>query len=416
MTVNKISFFSSIFPLALFGMLIFSTIASAQTYFSTPVSEQVPFATTAKNDKSRTVIGIVIDKTDKNAVLARDQAIVEAQRVAFQKLAERSMTQEELRYYEIPDDEMIAILVQDFEIKNEQISTNRYVASFTVRFNQEIANYIKIPAGASAMIASDTPSVLSFSARTDESRVVLILPYFEDISGKRLLWEDPNPWREAWQANGNSAPSKKLVITVPLGDIADISAGNTEAVWYGDYSVIEKMRVNYKATEVALALANKSGINMRSDLYIYKDDRLDRKNSVAPYTGRQNNRNSFKRTVAQMIYAIHASEPFPAPISPSNTVEIQPEKNTFEAVVNFESFMQWLDVQKRISSIFPTPAVEISGLSKTSAKISIGFYGSLEALKTALEGNGLALNEPIIAVFAGDTKNPHPIYELKLIN
>ncbi|MCK5715123.1 MAG: hypothetical protein KAH64_04105, partial [Nitrosomonadaceae bacterium] len=135
-----------------------------------------------------------------------------------------------------------------------------------------------------------------------------------------------------------------------------------------------------------------------------------------PYTGRQNNRNSFKRTVAQMIYAIHASEPFPAPISPSNTVEIQPEKNTFEAVVNFESFMQWLDVQKRISSIFPTPAVEISGLSKTSAKISIGFYGSLEALKTALEGNGLALNEPIIAVFAGDTKNPHPIYELKLIN
>ena len=416
MTINKISFLSSIFFLALFGMLIFSTIASAQTYFSTPVSEQVPFAAAAKNDKSRTVIGIVIDKTDKNAVLARDQAIVEAQRVAFQKLAERSMTQEELRYYEIPDDEMIAILVQDFEIKNEQISTNRYVASFTVRFNPEIANYIKIPAGASAMIASDTPSVLSFSARTDESRVVLILPYFEDISGKRLLWEDPNPWREAWQANGNSAPSKKLVITVPLGDIADISAGNTEAVWYGDYSVIEKMRVNYKATEVALALANKSGINMRSDLYIYKDGRLDRKNSVAPYTGRQNNRNSFKRTVAQMIYAIHASEPFPAPISPSNTVEIQPEKNTFEAVVNFESFMQWLDVQKRISSIFPTPAVEISGLSKTSAKISIGFYGSLEALKTALEGNGLALNEPIIAVFAGDTKNPHPIYELKLIN
>jgi len=416
MFVSRISFFSFVFSLALSGVLVFSAVASAQTYFSTLVSEQVSHAVSAEVDESRTVIGIVIDKTDKNAVLARDQAIVEAQRVAFQKLAERSMSSEEFRYYEIPDDEMIAMLVQDFEIKNEQISANRYVASFTVRFNPEIANYIKIPAGASAVVASDTPLLFPVVAGAEESRIVLILPYFEDISGKKLLWEDPNPWREAWQVIGNSSSSKRLVIMVPLGDIADISLGNTDAVWLGDYSVVEKMRVNYGATEVALVLANKSGVNMRSDLYIYKNGKFERKNFVAPYTSGRNDRVSFRRIVAQMIHAIRASESFPAPVFPSNTVKVQPEKITLEAVVNFVSFAQWLDVQNRLSSILPTPAVEISGISKTSARIAIGFDGSLGVLRRALEGKGFALNEPVIAVFAGDVPASPFLYELKLMN
>ncbi|MCK4946305.1 MAG: DUF2066 domain-containing protein [Alphaproteobacteria bacterium] len=416
MSVSRISFLIYVLSLTLSGVLVFSAVASAQTYFSAPFSAQASSAVSAESDESRTVIGIVIDKTDKNAVLARDQAIVEAQRVAFQKLAERSMTSEEFRYYESPDDEMIAMLVQDFEIKNEQISANRYVASFTVRFNPEIANYIKIPAGALAVVASDTPLLLPVVIGAEESRIVLILPYFEDISGKKLLWEDPNPWREAWQAIGNSSSSKMLVITVPLGDIADISSGNTDAVWSGDYSVVEKMRVNYGATEVALALANKSGVNIRSDLYIYKNGKFDRKNSVAPYTSGQNDWVSFRRTVEQMIHAIRASEPFPAPVSPSNTVKIQPEKITFEAVVNFVSFAQWLDVQNRLSSILPTPVVEISGISKTSARIAIGFDGNLGVLRRALEVKGFVLNEPVIAVFAGDAPKPPLLYELKLMN
>ncbi|MFH1157783.1 MAG: DUF2066 domain-containing protein [Pseudomonadota bacterium] len=413
MAVSRASFFRAVLLLALSGMPAFSAAASAQAYFPSPVPAQAPPTVPAVTDGPLTVTDIVIDKTDRNAVLAREQAIAEAQRTAFRKLAERVMTPEEIENYAFPDDKVIALLVQNFEIRNEQISASRYVASFTVRFSPEIANYIRIPAGASAVVASDTPPAPPVGAVAEESRTVLILPYFEDISGKKILWEDPNPWREAWQEAVSSASSRNLVIAVPPGDIADISSGNTDAVWSGDYSVVEKIRVNYGATEVALAVANKSGIHMRSDLYIYKDGRIDRKNSVAPYTGGQNARESFRQTVAQMVRAIQASEPFPAPVSPSNAVEVPPEKITLEAVVNFGSFAQWLDVQRRLSSLSPAPAVEISDLSRTSARLVLGFDGSLESLMTALEGKGLSLNEPVVAVFEG-APAPPILYELRL--
>ena len=360
-------------------------------------------------------MNIIIDKTDKNAVLAREQAIVEAQRTAFQKLAERSMAPERFKNYIFPDDNTITALVQDFEIKNERISTNRYVASFTVRFNPEIANHIKIPAGAGAIIIKN-PSSTSVATGINESRIILILPYFEDISGKKLLWEDPNPWREAWQAAGNSILSKKMVITVPLGDIADISSGNTNAVWSGDYSVIEKMRVNYGATEVALVVANKSSIYIRSNIYIYKNGKLDRKGSITPHTSGQNDKTSFKQTVVRVIHALQIFKPLPSVVSPSNTVKVPPEKISLETVVNFKSFAQWLDVQKRLSYLSPALTVEISGLSKISAKLALGFEGSLGTFRIALAKNGLILHDPAVTIFSNNASALPPLYELKLIN
>src|SRR3989304_3177532 len=83
-----------------------------------PASAQVQFRPPAPVAEPLTVTDVIIDKTDKNAVTARDQAIVEAQRRAFQKLAERSMTPELFEAYQLPDDKTIATLVHDFEIKS----------------------------------------------------------------------------------------------------------------------------------------------------------------------------------------------------------------------------------------------------------------------------------------------------------
>ena len=94
---------------------------------------------------SMTVTDVIIDKTGKNAVVARDGAIIDAQHTAFQVLAEKAMSPEAFKAYKLPDNKTIAALVDSFEIKTEQISANRYVANFTVRFLPDINNYIRIP-------------------------------------------------------------------------------------------------------------------------------------------------------------------------------------------------------------------------------------------------------------------------------
>jgi hypothetical protein len=422
-----------------FPCVALAVVLSGMLYFSIPAmaqSEPSPAttATAAPAEGPLTVTDILVDKTDKNAVVARDQAIIEAQRTAFRSLCEKWMSPEALKTYNYPDDKTIAALVQDFEIKNEQISANRYMATFTVRFSPDINNYIKIPADGASTIASSTPAASALPtapAATMAPREVLVLPYFENTSGKKILWEDPNPWREAWQAAGNSTAADGLTITVPLGDLADIAAGSSDAVWAEDYSVVERLRISYTVVEVALAVARKSDEKIQVDLYIYKDGRLERKKSVAPYTPALGDKDAFKPLIPQMIGAIRSAAPFteggealsePArevtPLSVPPTAP--PEKIVLDATMTFDNFAQWLEVQRRLFSVSPAPSVEISSLTKSSAKFSISYDGGLDALRNALAEKGIALEQPVVEVdesVLGSSKlTQKSVYELKLTN
>jgi len=392
-----------------------------------------------------TVTGITVDKTDKNSVVARDAAITEAQRIAFQKICEKWMAPETRKTFQIPSDKIIATLVRDLEIKDEQIATNRYMATFTVRFNPGISNYVNIPVGSTTTIAADEMPSTPEALPKLETRDVLVLPYYEDISGKKLLWEDPNPWRETWQAMGNSAPGPGLSILVPTGDLTDISFGSTDAVWAGDYSEVEKLRKNYNATEVALTVANKSGAFMRVSLYIFKNGKLERKKSVIPYAYAevQDDPDFFKKMVNDVIGAIKSPQPYvdggeisPVEPLPAGQEDFQkemarptslimkptqaalPEKIVLDTSMSFDSFTQWLEVQRRLTSISPTPVIAISSLTKNSARFTVSYDGGVEKFKNALAEKGLALNQPIVEVDEALTGKPsqRPVYEIQLTN
>ncbi len=228
-----------------------------------------------------TVTDVMVDKTAKNAVVAREEAIVEAQRAAFQKLAERNLTPDEMKTFTMPDDKVISSVVQDFEIKKEQLSFTRYAANFTVRFRDGVRNFINVQLPVAALEQGDVGVM-----EAPQSKFVLVLPYLESISGETLLWEEPNPWRNAWQSGlASKQDTTGRQFFVPLGDITDVSAGSSDSVWSGDYSVIEKLRATYKADEVVLAVANKSGPSFTVDVYSWKDGRFVRQETLKPYLG-----------------------------------------------------------------------------------------------------------------------------------
>jgi hypothetical protein len=434
-------------------------------------------AASSASDGPLTVTDVIIDKTDKNAVVARDQAIIEAQRTAFEVAAEKSMSPEAFKAYKVPDNKTIATLVDSFEIKNEQIAGNRYVASFTVRFLPEISNYIRIPDGVrviaaappvaapattsattaaapaaasasasatAAIPAAPAAAAAAVAAASTTPRTVLILPYYEDASGKKALWDDPNPWRDAWQEVGSSAPNPNLTISVPTGDLSDVSSGDTDTVWKGDYSTIEKSRAKYNATEVALVVAH-AGKGV--ELYIYKDGKLEREKSVG---GKYNDQDSYKKAIAKMIAVLKAPVPYgaaktvaaaapveektaeekiaemppveQAPASPAAEPPAAEEgKVTIEATMNFSNYAQWMEAQKRLASLSPPVDIEISGLSKDQAQFTLDYEaGGMAALRAALAVKGLMLDKPVIevdeSVLGSAAPTKKAVYELKLQN
>jgi len=426
--LNKCAFFY--FSIVMLGLLFFSVTATAQTQPPAPPSPvEEPLAVT----------DVIINRSDKNAVAARDLAIVDAQRLAFQRFAENIMTIEAFKAFQWPDDKTIATFVQDFEIKNEQISTNLYVANFTVRFSQETIDYLLKAGGAGGdhfvqpfpLGSTFLPLPAGGAALPPEPVSILVLPYFKNISEKSILWEDPNPWREIWQALGNSTPYPWLTITVPLGDISDISVGSSEAVWKGDYGTIEKLRDNYKAGAVVLAVANKSDAYIQVDIYTYRHGKIVAKKSIPPYTGGEDYKTAFQSTLTQMIRDIQPVTPSTAVSAERDGLENEPslkelaigqqkpmelpsasEKITLEATMVFNDFAQWIEAQKRLSSVSPSLMLGISSLSKDAAwfTITVDSVNGIEGFKTVLAGKGLELDQ--LAVDQG--VSGRPLYTLKM--
>lgn len=96
-----------------------------------------------------TVSGIPVDVTAADASTARDQAIVDGQRAALQKLVENMMGAEKAKQIPLPSDDEISAMVQDFEVENERVSSVRYVGSLTYRFLSDPVDRLvgRAPAG-----------------------------------------------------------------------------------------------------------------------------------------------------------------------------------------------------------------------------------------------------------------------------
>lgn len=430
---------TSFFLVSLTLGVLFSVPAGAVALpASVPAAEALSVAPVTE---PLTVADVIIDKTAKNAVVARNEAMVEAQRVSFQKLAERNMTADAFKTLKLPDDKTIMTLVQDFEIKNEQLSATRYVANFTVRFREGVKNYVNIVMPlAVATEAQAAPTEGTTGGReiltlvSNTPRNILLLPYLESISGKSLLWEDANPWRAAWQAVNPQLKNGK--VTIPLGDISDVSAGSSDVVWSGDYSVIEKMRTNYGVDEVILAAANKSGTVMSIDMYSFKGGVLNRLPTLTPVIGEKSEAEAYRQGVDDVLAALANPQSLSLPANTAAAISqeltgasamptdgmatttttttttviseqpmIVTEVSSLNAIgadvdaaMIFSDAGTWMEMQKRLATIVPPVQLTIRALASDGAQFSMSFPGNVETLKAVLAEKGILMDPAMVMV------------------
>lgn len=469
-----------------------------------------------REDANLIVSDVMIDRTADNAVQAREQAMTEARRVAFQRLAEKNLTPAAYATFRMPDDRTIATLVQDFEIKGEQLSSTRYVASFTVRFREAVRNYINVPQAVREVTApATTPSwrqmpgdqsvvpgegtvvidgeadgtaqAIPFgqtaqgqqaAAQTQYGQAqaaaaprvnvpVLLLPYYENMAGKTVLWDDVNPWRDAWQRmpmRGAGVSAQLLnKIVVPLGDIADVSAGSVDAVWSGNYATVEKLRRNYGVEQVVLAVANKSGPQMSIDIYFYEGGRLKRRSSLTPYVGEKSDAEAWQQAMYDVLgylqrpapaegsavesisrSVVNAGAPSGAPQTgaqpnrpslvtapydpsvsaaaaspyaqvssssyPGSPYSAGAAGQEVEAILSFGDFNTWMNVQRRFSAMSPPVRIDIRSLSRNNARFVMRYDGSVPGLQSALAAQGIVMSPSREVTTAYGT----PVYDLRL--
>jgi len=331
----------------------------------------VPGAARAQDDPF-TVRNVEVDVTAESAAAAREHAIAEAQRQAFDRLIARLSTQGSQKTVPAPDGKALDELVRDFEVDSEKVSAVRYLATFTVRFK---------PAAIRALLRQNNVTF----AETP-SKPLLVLPLYR-AEGALILWDDPNPWREAWAKLG---PSDGFVpLTIPNGDIADVQDIGPDQALARDPERYRAIATRYRAAGVLLAFAT-----MRMDVRASKPVLDVTATRVDPTLPEQTLVFTFGDEASTEILLDKAVKAVRAGVEEAwkrdNVLRFD-RPQSLTVTVPIARLADWVDVRKRLATVPGLGKTEIVSLSRSAVVLSLTFPGDEEQLAAALIQRDLAL-------------------------
>ncbi|MEQ8194391.1 MAG: DUF2066 domain-containing protein [Rhodospirillales bacterium] len=321
-------------------------------------------------------VAVPIDVTAQSAAEAKTEALAGGERRAFTRLLERlTLLQDRDRLPQLGP-QGIATFVKDISVADEKTSGVRYLAKLTVRFKRREIRKLLIDLN---IPFAETPS-----------KPALVLPVYQ-AAGALMLFDDPNPWREAWAGlpeRGNLVP-----LILPQGDLSDIAAIGAEQAVQGDTQRLEAIAARYKAGDVLVAFARLS---------------LDIKTS-RPRTEAELIRYGGTGRVMRLTSALTA-EPGETPQGLLNrTAELQArqiedqwkrdnllqfdQSGVVAVTVPIETLKSWIGIRRSLAGVSVLRQIDLVMLSREEVRANLIYLGELEQLILALEQADLRLSK-----------------------
>ena len=323
------------------------------------------------------VAPVSVDVTARTALQARKEAVGQGRVVAWKKLLKRLTLSGDASVLENLQSEELTPLIHGYEVLKERTSAVRYLADLSYNFNSQAVRRKLTNAG------------IPFAET--QSRPILIVPVLSS-KGVGVLWEDPNPWREAWQnlppRNGGLLP-----IVVPYGDLADIRDLSAVQALQGDAKAFRALAKRYSAGDVIVARATRS-FDTRDNQPVLEVAIIRHKGSDA------------EETVIDSIKAQHSDDLIGllgAGVARVTTILTREWKSAnlvmpglesrVTAVVPIDSFARWLSIRRRLSEISILRRIDILMISKREATMDLWVQGGGEQLRNALKQREIRLED-----------------------
>lgn len=321
-----------------------------------------------------TVAKVAVDVTADTANQARTRALAEAHDAALARLISRLVPA--ARRAEVPPvaSAQVERFVRDFQISGEKTSPVRYIASLTFRFRPEAVRQHLRRAN---VPFAETPS-----------KPMVVLPVYR-VAGAYLLWDDPNPWREAWYPA--VAGDGLVPIVVPAGDISDVKEITAEQAVRGQSERLRSIAARYGGSDVVLALAAPS-ILPGSNARILQVNATRFGSTGTERTTVRNFTASGDQTVEDLIVASArtAAEQIQEEWKQENLLQANAETELI-AHVPLSDVGDLVDIEKRLAGVGMIRRAVVISLTRTEARIRVRFVGDQSQLAVALSQKDLAL-------------------------
>lgn len=323
------------------------------------------------------VSGVTVDVSASDANVARDRAVAQAQRKAWDELF-KQLLPPGAKPPAISDVDL-GRAVQNFSVDDERLSPGRYAATMTVRFAPEPVRKAMADSGATAYVEPST-------------RPLVLLPVTVRPDGAPVLWDDRTAWRSAWEA-WEPKPGALAPLTVPDGELSDVAAVSAQEASAGDAAAFAKIAGQHGAGGVAVVKTTlpadgaATAQGMRVDVTLATVDGVRGSKTVAVRADPADRpEDLLSRAVAFSAAAIDELW------RENHTVSAGPQQ-TLTAVVALNSLSDWISARQKLAQLGGGVRVDMTSLTRNAANVVISHRGGATELQERLARQNLILRQ-----------------------
>jgi hypothetical protein len=374
-------------PLAwLTGLLVLAVLATA------------PCGPARAQAEALTVEGIAVDVTADSAQAARDLALTQGQRKAFDTLMQRLVQPQDLSRLPQLSDAQIADMVLDFGIGSEQTSAVRYIGKLNFRFDGGRVRALLNSRNIAFMVPPDMESLPPGATSAPQQAPggggsMVVLPVFSTATDSRLF-DSGSLWRDAWTLQTPQAAG--VTFTVPNGDAEDVATIGPEEALLGDPARLASIAQRYGTDTVLVAearlLRDASGqriVAVQAQRFgpagledTFRDQIPIIDNDYDP---------AFIQAVQHIAAHTRESWSGAAPVSGAPVAAAVGPEAAMRVSVPIRQLSDWLDVQNRLSQAHSVTRTEVRSMLRNEVRLDLYYTGGQDQLVADLARSRLTL-------------------------
>ncbi|MBS0520097.1 MAG: DUF2066 domain-containing protein [Proteobacteria bacterium] len=308
-----------------------------------------------------------MDITGADAVKARDQGILEAQRRAAKMLVDKMVAPEDRSKVPPLDDARLQGMVRGVEFARERAAGNHYQATLNVVF---AAAPVKAWLGEAGIGIVETVA-----------RGALVVPLWKDKIGVEPL-DDRNPWRDAWE--GLDTTASVVPLTVVRGDQLDQNVLSVEEAYVGDVSALSRLNERYHAPTIIVAIVEGDKTSGPLTVSGIRYDTQTGARTQIPKTT-VDNVQGLPDAVRKMHAALEDQWRSIAVVRPDSQA-------TLNVSVPIRALSDWVQVRQRLGTVPAVKNIAVRTLEADHADLRLDYYGTPEQLQQTLAQVGLQLD------------------------
>ncbi len=315
----------------------------------------------AKIEYSATV---PVDVDAENSVVAKENAMIEAQRKAFLEVAGQLTNEENVQKLNELTDDAIAYFVQSVGVADEKAGGTKYIANLTVQIKEDL---LKDYLAENDMIQS-------------ESTELTVIPVFQDRpDGYPLLWEENNEWLRSWRSKGQ----------IKFGTMSLRALNNN----YRNIENLNAQSALYMDADIYTRIAEMSGSEDVYVVYAEKQQNDDLKVTIkAEKTKAEDSFTVSAATDADLFEeAIKKSVMFISNMQrETKNADDVVAVNNINAVYAYQDMKDWLAKSKTISDLPQVEGIDTKSFGGGKVNFSVRYTGALDDLWSALQEIGFS--------------------------